>query len=526
MVLTVYILAAVIWAITAYETLRHELHMFQQSGYKIKTYFLRTFEKPKAFLPYPLLVAANLAALVVYRYGYGVFGVMASALACGIFAFFMMPKPAKKPLVWTARVKRLAAVCGVLLLASALLPAFLLPRYAGELWSGRAHFICAFVTALTPCVVSLACVINSPMEKAINNKYINEARRILADMPNLTVVGVTGSYGKTSVKNYLAALLSAKYNTLATPENYNTTLGVVRTVRERLKPTHEVFVCEMGARHVGDIKEICELVHPDCGIITAVGEQHLETFGSRENIRRTKYELADAIPPEGGLFVNIDSDGISAEPPRHGHFTYGLGEGAEWRGEVISVSRKGSAFRVTSPDGETAEFETPLIGAHNVQNLVGAIACAHSLGVPLEDMRRPLRRLEAVEHRMQLIPRGDVTVIDDAYNSNPAGAAVALETLGLFEAQRILVTPGMVELGEREKELNRELGERAAAHCDAVALVGANRAAPIKEGLLAAGFDEGKIYVAPSLDDAMKWVYALPGAEKVILLENDLPDNY
>lgn len=524
-VVLLYAVAAVIWALASFNILRHELHMFQQSGYRPVRYARRISAKPADLLPYLALILLSGIGRWMYDTPWRYLGVAVFGIGAVIAGVAKEPKQAKKPLVWTARAKRLFVTSAILLVATAVLCAVLMPRYFEEPWNGKVFCIVGCVSALMPIVLCIACAINAPMEHRINQGYINDAKRILAGMPNLTVVGVTGSYGKTSVKNYLAALLGAKYMTLATPESYNTTLGAVRTIREYLKPTHEVFICEMGARQVGDIREICELVHPRHGIITAVGEQHLETFGSRENIRKTKYELADAIPADGKLFVNGDSDGIAAEPPKHAHSTYGLEKERDFRGEVLSVSRKGTEFRVTTPSGESATFVTPLIGAHNVQNLVGAIACAYSLGVPLEDMRRPLMRMKAVEHRMQLIERGPVTIIDDAYNSNPAGAHAALETLGLFDIKRVLVTPGMVELGAREAELNREFGADAAAHCDAVALVGEAQTRPIYEGLVGAGFDKENIFVADTLQDAMKWVYSL-GGEKVILLENDLPDNY
>ncbi len=142
----------------------------------------------------------------------------------------------------------------------------------------------------------LADRMNAPMEKAINKKYIGEAKKIIEGMPELKVIGITGSYGKTSVKFYVEKLLSVKYNVLATPENYNTTLGVVRAIRERLLPTHEVFVCEMGARNVGDISEICELVRPSIGVVTSIGPQHLESFKTIENVVKTKFELIDSLP--------------------------------------------------------------------------------------------------------------------------------------------------------------------------------------------------------------------------------------
>ena len=164
-----------------------------------------------------------------------------------------------------------------------------------------------------------------------------------------------------------------------------------------------------------------------------------------------------------------------------------------------------------------------------MQNILGAIAVSHELGISFDELVYPVKRLEAVPHRMQILDKGNgVTIIDDAFNSNPAGARAALKTLSMFEdALRILVTPGMIELGEREYQLNKELGEFAAGCCDIAILVGEKQAPPIKEGLLAKGFTENHIIVAADLSEAMKAAYAIQaGRKRVILLENDLPDNF
>ena len=154
-------------------------------------------------------------------------------------------------------------------------------------------WVAAVLGAVSPFLVLAANFLNKPIEKAINRWFINDAKRILKSCPDLTVIGVTGSYGKTSVKFILKTLLEARFNVLATPESYNTPMGVVITVRNHLRATHEVFVCEMGARHVGDIKEICDIVHPNHGIITSVGPQHLETFFTLDNVKKTKFYVCE-----------------------------------------------------------------------------------------------------------------------------------------------------------------------------------------------------------------------------------------
>lgn len=498
------------------------VHMLQLNSYRPERY-LRWMKENRALLVqkmgWMVLAFIAVAAFLLTPTDWRVRGACAALLI--IHCILNLPKKAKKPLVFTARVKRLLATHAVLLLLVGLAVYF----------TGMVRLSVGLLflwPILTPLVTLLANGINHPLEAAISRHYVNDARRRLESMPRLITIGITGSYGKTSTKNFLNALLGVKYNVLMTPESYNTTMGVVRTVRERLRPTHEVFIAEMGAKNPGDIQEICDLVHPRYGMITSIGEQHLETFKTVENIMKTKFELADAVPAEGTVFLNADNgyirgrmDSVSAPT-----ITYGMspdGE-ADYHASEITVDSAGCAFTVTAPDGEACRFSTRLLGAHNIQNITGCIAVAHTLGVPLKELAAPVRRLKPVEHRLQLLPNG---FIDDAYNSNPAGFRAALDVLKGFEGQRVLVTPGMVELGERQETLNRELGGYAANCCDYAVLVGEKQAPPLKEGLLAAGFPEERLYVAKTLQDGLAWVNGLPSGEKrTVLLENDLPDNF
>ena len=213
----------------------------------------------------------------------------------------------KKPLVFTRRATRLYLTALVLTLLIAGLAAGLTTLNNGS----RALLALAI---LAPYLMMAANVLMQPVERQINRKYYNEAKQILAQMPGLTVIGITGSYGKTSTKHYLYRILCERYNVLMTPGSFNTPMGVIRTVREQMKPYHNVFICEMGAKQIGDIKEICDLVNPQIGIITAVGEQHLESFKSIENVQRTKFELVDALPASGFAVVNNDFPYIANRP--------------------------------------------------------------------------------------------------------------------------------------------------------------------------------------------------------------------
>jgi len=443
-------------------------------------------------------------------------GILLMGLAC------CRKAPAKKKLVFTPRVIRMCVTSNIVYAAVCALSmifgfenGWYLPILC--LWQIFSLFM--------PMIANF---INKPIEKGVNNYYINDAKRIINELPNTTVIGITGSFGKTSTKYYLNTLLSAKYNVLMTPASFNTTMGVVKTIRGSLNASHEIFICEMGAKGVGEIKEICDIVHPKHSMITSIGEQHLETFKSVENIIKTKFEIADAVT-DGTVFLNFDNELIRNHKIDKNKLTYGIGNGDyDYRAENIRVSEKGTTFTVIHK-GESYDFSTKLLGEHNVQNIVGAIAVSHFMGIPFRDLMFPVKRLECVPHRMEILDKGNgVTVIDDAFNSNPAGARAALKTLSMMsECERILVTPGMVELGEREYDLNRELGEFAADCCDAAILVGERQAPPIKEGLLKKGYPEEKIYVVKSLNEGIKIAYGLnAGRKRVILLENDLPDNY
>ena len=443
-------------------------------------------------------------------------------------------KKFKKPFVYTARVKRMLTTFFILIALIFTAAFFSADRVhiGGDtrFTNNLPFIIIGSALYLTPILVPLSNIINKPIEKAVQNHYINDAKRMLDDMPSLHKVGITGSYGKTSMKFYLSELLGSQYETLKTPESFNTPMGVTITIRRDLRPTHEYFICEMGARRVREINELCEIAHPHDGIITSVGPQHLETFKSVENVLNTKFELADSVQASGGkIYLNGDNELIRSKAPQYKNAVlYGLHESCHYRGSDVSVSDKGTEFTVTAPDGSSCRYTTKLLGEHSVQNLLGAIAYCHGTGIALEKLVIPVRKIAAVPHRLQLLDKGGgLTFIDDAYNSNPSGCRAALNVLGLFDACRILVTPGMVELGEKQHELNREFGSEAAKVCDYIALVGKKQTEPIFEGIQNADFDMSRVFVCDTLGEALGKVRSIvTDKKKIVLLENDLPDNY
>ncbi|MCR4695144.1 MAG: UDP-N-acetylmuramoyl-tripeptide--D-alanyl-D-alanine ligase [Pseudobutyrivibrio sp.] len=497
------------------------MHMFQLNGYKNGEHF--NWIKKNLRSQWLLVWVLCLGLLRVFAHGLWLDIIIFISMCLVILEYRALIRlNTKKKLVYTPRVKRMT-VTNILLGCLCLI--------LGIIFLGLSDItsVLTIYLGLQIIISLLINTINMPIEKSINQHYINDAKRILKKSPNLTIIGVTGSYGKTSVKFYLKTLLAARYNVLVTPESYNTPMGVVRTIRESLKNTHEIFVCEMGARHVGDIKEICDIVHPDHGVITSIGPQHLETFFNMDNIKSTKFELADALPESGMLFLNGDNEYILDKSKEYKNkIFYSTGNGNEgYVASDISVSSLGTDFTVTAPNGEKENFQMHLIGQHNVINVVGAIAVAHGMGISLKELKIPVRRLAPVEHRMQIRDQGAVTIIDDAYNSNPVGSKAAVETLALFDGVKILVTPGMVELGDKEEEYNYNFGKYAADCCDYILLVGKKRTLPIKNGAIDNGFDESKLRSFDNLQEALSFAHAIKDqGHKYILLENDLPDNY
>lgn len=502
-----------------------EFHMLQLNGYKTPEHSWWMKKNYKRYIFPAVLLILQFVMLATGATLPVLIGFMAFNLC-----FSVANKPGKKfkkPLKYTARVKRMMITFWVL--------EALIIGGSSFIWrSGfRSPWLYILINSgiyLTPLLVPLSNIINKPIEKSVQKWYINDAKRILSEMPSLHKVGITGSYGKTSMKFYLSELLGSQYETLKTPESFNTPMGVTITIRQHLRPTHEYFICEMGARRVHEIRELCEIAHPHDGIITSVGPQHLETFNTIENVVDTKFELADSVQEVGGkIYLNGDNELIRSRAPKYkGAILYGTTEGCDYRAADISVSDKGTEFTLTAPGGESCRFSMKLLGEHSVQNVVGAIAYAHGTGIPLEKLVLPVKRIAAVPHRLQLLDKGgDLTFIDDAYNSNPSGCRAALNVLGLFDACKILVTPGMVELGAKQEELNFEFGQEAAAVCDYIVLVGKHQTEPIYKGIKAAGYDMNKVYAADSLGEALDKARAYQtDKKKIVLLENDLPDNY
>ena len=498
--------------------------MFQQNSYYPSRYikWVKTsFSAQTVYSAMFLIITATLCLVGATHF----LPVIATAeLIIRVFKWYNWGKNSIKKLVYTARVKRLiVTICAVYILLIVL--SSLINIVSVTILLVLVHF-----TELT---VLLSNCINIPIERSIGNYYVNDAKKILAQRKDLITIGVTGSYGKTSVKFILNRILSENYNTTATPESFNTPMGIVRTVRERMKPQTEVFIAEMGAKNVGDIKELCELCHPTMGIITAVGPQHLETFGNVENVANTKFELADEVlnNKNGKIYVNFDSvpakERAEKITDRSQIVSFGTSNDCDCMAKNISYSPSGTTFDIVYKENRFS-VTSKLLGKHSVTNILGAVAMALDLGVSERHIRFAISSIKPAEHRLELKPfLNNSILIDDAYNSNPEGCLEAVRVLGSFKGmKKIIVTPGLVELGEKEYEYNFALGNEATIWCDYIILVGVKRAVPMQDAIDKTEFDKSRVMVVQTFKQAMEILKNITDRNTAVLFENDLPDNY
>ncbi len=448
------------------------------------------------------------------------------------YGFLKTDKPVKTPLVFTKRATRLyifnLILNGIVLLIPSIL--FLLTE--------NIFYIVIFVVLgfilyrQQPDIMYLSNTLIKPIEDNINMGYYKSAQEKIKNREDLTVVGITGSFGKTSTKFILGTILEERFNVLNTPESYNTPMGLSKVINNELSEDHEIFIAEMGARAIGEIKEVAELCQPKIGVLTSIGPVHLETFKNIDNIMKTKYELIEELPTDGIAVFNYDNEYIRklADKTFKEKVLYALDdiENADIYADDIVVSELGSTFSLRDKEGNSISCTTRLLGRHNIYNILAGASVAKKLGLTFEEISRGIGKIEPIPHRLNIINSGTgVIIIDDAFNSNPIGTKAALDVLGQFkEGKKIIVTPGMVELGEMEEEANREFGTNIGKVCDYVILVGEKRTQPIYDGLMEVNYNTDNIFIVNNLEEATAHIGRLAKPKDVVLFENDLPDNY
>lgn len=532
-------LAAIIWLVWIIRGSRVAARMYQIEEYEVPRFLAWGCQRAWLWSTATLIAGAGslilglltLALSTDFRRIGICIGWLVSAILLNIL---WKSLPAKKALVYTARMCRivgtalvltLLVTCGlvILILTTPLLVSVIIVVLSFLLAPG---LVLLFILGGNTLMV--------PVEAQIRRDFLRRARsRITTYKP--FVIGIAGSYGKTSTKNIMAQLLAPYKQTLPTPKSFNTLMGITRAINENLEPKHEIFIVEMDAYNTGEIAKICELVEPQVGVITSVGPQHLERFGSIERIGDALYELVASLPPASP--VVIYGGGRLAERAASAGYRvacYGLEE-EQQNGPFdvvvsdIVVDEHASHFtwRWAAEDLEF-RISIPLLGQHNILNASAALAVIHLLGLPVAQAARRATRLEPAQHRLQLIPsKGGITVIDDSYNANPVGVHNGLDVLAQMRGNaKILVTPGMVELGSVEEAENKRFGEHAAQVCKHVILVGAQQTKPIFAGLQESGFSPEHIHVVNTLEEVTATLAQIANPGDVVLFANDLPDTY
>ena len=429
-------------------------------------------------------------------------------------------KKSKTPLVVTARVMRYFALFTILTLA------FFGGIYYLSIITNLSIFYYVWINfLLTPLTVRLAFLLIAPLEKHIQNKYFNKAVEKLDSMQNLMKIGITGSYGKTSVKNIMATILSESFEVVASPFSYNTPMGLAKSVNEITEST-QVFIMEIGARHIGDVAKIAKALKPQVGVITGVAGQHLKTFGSVEDVMRGKYELIEALDNNGLAVFNGENARVKNMYDRcilPNKMLTSIDSGNICVENLLTTT-EGTVFDLKIGDS-VRSCRTKLIGRHNIENILLAVTVAVGLGMDIDSISYGIEKLEFTPHRLEVIKANGITIIDDSYNANEVGVQVALDTLSMFDSRKVVVCQGIVEGGEKEDEINYNLGVKMSSSCDIAILVG-KLADKLQKGLVDSGYNPTRIIKYKNLREAQSAFKDNLRAGDVLLLLNDLPDNY
>ena len=430
----------------------------------------------------------------------------------------------KVPMKRTGRALRLLAVFWLLTASVSYILIAVLAFFAdlnGSFLYGLMQFApVGIVAALLPFLLIIANALNSVFEEKRNEKFVKRAGQVLNER-EIIRIGVVGSYGKTSVKNILETLLSEKSEVVATPESYNTPMGIAKTVFSPEFEGKQILIAEMGARKAGDIAELCAMVKPDYAVFTGICEQHVQGFGSLDNVWAEKSEILKC-----GAKTVVCGDGLKERLKTE--FAGSMGESIVMGCDASEVhfGAIATAFSLHIYGGKVP-VKTALLGGAAVENIRLAAKLCLELGLTPEEIVRGVEKLKPVAHRLQLIENGGVYILDDGYNCNPKGAEEAIEALKRFGGRKCIVTPGIVECGILEQKINGELGEKIAkANFEKVILVGETLVGAVKNGYENAEGDKEKLSTAKTLEGAKALLSEWIRAGDAVLFLNDLPDLY
>jgi UDP-N-acetylmuramoyl-tripeptide--D-alanyl-D-alanine ligase len=360
----------------------------------------------------------------------------------------------------------------------------------------------------------------------VKKLYVMQAEKKLSKYNDLLVIGITGSYGKTSVKTFLHQILSSKFKTVCTPKNINTEIGIAKFILKQDFKNIDVFIVEMGAYNIGEIKIICDMVHPSIGVLTAINEQHLSLFGSIKNTQTAKYELLRSLPKTGLAIVNSDNKYCREYLPDLDMQIKTFGKEVEYKPNILveDIINTPEGIECTGRiDEEKYEIKSSVAGEHNATNLAPCILIAKHLGMDLEEIKKQALKLEMPRGTLRQFIYGDTIILDDSYNSNPDGFKSALHVLATFpsDTRRVVITRGMLELGEESYELHQKIAEEISFCADELILISRDYEKAIRAGIV--DKYKTKLTIKNKSQELLDYVKSMKNTKTVILVENRIP---
>jgi UDP-N-acetylmuramoyl-tripeptide--D-alanyl-D-alanine ligase len=448
-----------------------------------------------------------------------------------------IPVEFRKPIVWTGKTR----IINTLAIIFQMIFAYGLSRLIGLIYP-TFDPVAFLILAIGFCYVyfiflTLATLIFYPFDRISKTLIVNQAKAKIHQFPDLKIIGVAGSYGKTLMKEMIYAVLSQKYEVLKTPENINTPVGISRLIKNKLNSKIQILVVEMGEYQPGDIMNLCKITPPDIGVITGINEAHLERMGSLENTARTVFELADELKPAGLLVLNADDNRVFSNAPKYlqdKNVCWYSSESADKvpysiKNYKFNPDGSGIVFDIFEKNKVVLKVKLPLLARYVVGDVIAAVEVARRLGLTWEEINQGIPLVLPPPHRLQPMKNdaAGILVIDDSYNGNPDGVDEAIHVLSQFEKRRkIYITPGLVEMGIRKQQVHAEIGKKLAKVADLVILIKNSVTPFIAEGLVTGAFNQDKIIWYPNAAECHKGFikYVKPG--DVVLFQNDWPDNY
>lgn len=434
-------------------------------------------------------------------------------LVCIVLSIYISKKHKIKRYIYTKRILRYIVV--FILLSILAITIYLLSK------TNNINKYCNMIMTISVYILYIMTVcLNGVFEKILSIFFIEKAKNKIKTN-QIKIIGITGSYGKTSVKKFLYELLLMRYNVVMSPKSYNTLGGLCKTINETDLKGVDYLILEMGADKCGDIKSLCSKFTPEYGILTAIGEQHLKGFKTIDNVYKTKCELQQCLTGEKFMVFNCYNDLVKKASENY-------------KGEKSCVGKDifinnfnsrcdGFSCDIKTLSGEMFGVNVPLLGFHNAINISLAIAMALRLGVSHDEIMAGLTNVRQVESRMEVIKRdNNVTILNNGYNSNPQTARCSLEVIKNYPSKKVIITPGFVELGKEQYKFNYEFGKEIAAVCNEVVIVNKANKFALFNGLKESGFDMDMVTFADHFGDIDFSGYN----DCVILIENDLPSNY